>query len=134
MKTKDITPPRFNMDDMIQTDTQATSVRLTNSINEDGTVYWVVVKEGADYPIKKPGVDYTDEDGVDRFLNSEYAKLQVINGQNGLRNGQQAARADTDFNLAISGLERESSYDVYYVAVDKDKNLSLIHISEPTRL
>ncbi len=124
VKTKDITPPRFNMDDMIQTDTQATSVRLTNSINEDGTVYWVVVKEGADYPIKKPGVDYTDEDGVDRFLNSEYAKLQVINGQNGLRNGQQAARADTDFNLAISGLERESSYDVYYVAVDKDKNCS----------
>ena len=124
VKTKDITPPRFNLDDMVQSDTQATSVRLTNSINEDGTVYWVAVKEGAEYPIKKPGVDYTDEDGVDRFLNSEYAKLQVINGQNGFKNGKQTARADTDFTLNISGLERESSYDVYYVAVDGDGNCS----------
>lgn len=122
--TKDITPPQFNLDDPVQSATQATSVRLTDSINENGTVYWVAVKEGAEYPIKKPGVDYKDEDGVDRFLNSDYAKLQVINGQNGLKNGKVTARANTDFNISITGLDRESSYDVYYVAVDAANNCS----------
>lgn len=122
VKTKDITPPSFNRDEMFQSATQATSVRLTNSVNEAGTVYWVAVSNGFPYPKPKDGTASTDP----AFLRSEYAKLQVINGQNSdiNKSGRVTVRANTDFNLTISGLTKESAYDVYLVAVDAAGNYS----------
>lgn len=120
--TKDITPPKFNME-TVQTATQATSVQLTNSINETGTVYWVAVDRGADYPVRRAGDDY-EVDGVDMFLYSDYAKLQVVNGLNGLFAGKVAAQANKEFKLTISGLQPESAYDVYYLAADATGNYS----------
>ncbi|WP_322172745.1 S-layer homology domain-containing protein [Acutalibacter caecimuris] len=122
VRTKDITPPEFNLDEMIQSATQATSVRLTNSVNEAGTVYWVAVNNGTPYPVPKDGMSSTDP----AFLKSEYAKLQVINGQNSDINkfGKVTVRANTDFNITISGLTAERAYDVYYVAVDAAGNCS----------
>ncbi len=120
VRTKDITPPQFNLDEMVQTATQATSVRLTNSLNEAGTVYWVAVDNGAEYPVPKDGMSSTDP----AFLSSDYAKLQVINGLNGFKNGKVSAKANVDFNITVSGLTKESAYDIYYVAVDTAGNYS----------
>ena len=111
VKTKDITPPKFNLGDMVQTATQATSVRLTNSMNESGTVYWVAVPNGEPYPIPNDGSSPSDP----AFLRSDYAKLQVVNGLNGFKFGKVTVKANTDFNITISGLTKESAYDVYYL-------------------
>lgn len=121
--TKDITPPEFLQEPMPQTAAQATSVRLSNSINEDGIVYWVAVPRGTVYPKPNDGSDATSEE----FLSSEYAKLQVINAMGVPKEGKSGrtnAKANTDFNINISGLARETGYDVYYVAVDTAGNYS----------
>jgi hypothetical protein len=120
VKTKDITPPKFNLGDMVQTATQATSVRLTNSMNESGTVYWVAVPNGEPYPIPNDGSSPSDP----AFLRSDYAKLQVVNGLNGFKFGKVTVKANTDFNITISGLTKESAYDVYYLGEDAAKNYS----------
>ncbi|RKJ42066.1 S-layer homology domain-containing protein [Acutalibacter sp. 1XD8-33] len=130
--TKDITPPRFNRDDMIQTSTTATSVQMSNSMNEDGTVYWVCVDKGAEYPVPSDGSRPDDED----FLKSEYAKLQVKNGMNvpggstGTRFGKVTVQANKDFTITINGLVKETEYDVYYLGEDLAGNYSeIIHKS-----
>lgn len=119
VKTKDITPPKFN-GDMFQTATQATSVRLSNSVNENSTVYWVAVPSGDEYPKPQDGGSSTDP----AFLRSEYAKMQIIYGRGGFKSGKVTARENVDFSITISGLAKESAYDVYYVAVDAADNCS----------
>lgn len=124
--TKDITPPRFNRDDLIQTSTTATSVQMSNSMNEDGTVYWVCVDKGAEYPVPNDGSRYDDP----LFLKSEYAKLQVKNGMNvpggstGTRFGKVTVKANQDFTITINGLAKETEYDVYYLGEDLAGNYS----------
>ncbi|MCI8385919.1 MAG: S-layer homology domain-containing protein [Acutalibacter sp.] len=118
VKTKDITPPKFN-GDMFQTTTQATSVKLSNSVNENSTVYWVAVPSGAEYPKPETGSSTDPE-----FLRSEYAKMQIIYGRGGFKSGKLTAKENVDFSITISGLAKESAYDVYYVAVDAANNCS----------
>ena len=115
--TVDVTPPVIlHMD---ETKMQATSIEMTYSINEPGDLYWVVVKEGEDYP--KPLTGQT----VKPDLASEAAKLQVANGMNGLKSGNsKASKANTDVKFTISGLEAQTAYDMYYVAKDAAGNYS----------
>ena len=123
-RTPDETPPTFIVDPYVN-DIQATSVRLGGTLDENGTVYWVVVEAGTPYP--KPNnqnaEDNTD-DGLTARLDSDYAKLQVSSGMNSLRRGSVAAREDTEFTLSVTGLEAEKSYDLYYVARDTAGNYS----------
>ena len=51
--TVDGTPPRFNTNPTVNK-VNATSVGLYANLNEAGTLYWVVVKEGEEYP-QAPG-------------------------------------------------------------------------------
>lgn len=95
-----------------------TSVGMVSSINEAGTIFWVAVAKGAEYP--KPMNGQTTQPA----LSSPEAKLQVSNGMNALKSGKVTATANKDVTINISGLTSETAYDVYYVAQDTAGNFS----------
>ena len=115
--TVDGTPPRFNTNPTVNK-VNATSVGLYANLNEAGTLYWVVVKEGEEYP--KPLAGQSGK--VD--LSSDNAKLQVSAGMNALKNGKVTMTEGKDVSFTVSGLEKETAYDLYYVAQDKAGNYS----------
>lgn len=115
--TVDRTPPVFVRTPSVSS-IKSTSVGASAAINEAGTIYWVVVKEGEEYPKPMNGQTTKPE------LTSEAAKIQVASGLNALKSGKTAATANKDVTLNISGLAAETSYDVYYVAQDKAGNYS----------
>ncbi|MCI9587683.1 MAG: S-layer homology domain-containing protein [Oscillospiraceae bacterium] len=115
--TVDKTPPEFLVEPT-PNKVAATSVGLNFRLNEAGTVYWALVKEGAEYP--KPQRGETEVD-----LTGDYAKLQVASGMNALKSGKVTAAENKDGTITISGLEQEGAYDVWYVAQDKAGNYSV---------
>lgn len=115
--TVDRTPPVFNTEPTVNS-VKDTSVGLYANLNENGTLYWVVVAQGEEYP--KPLAGQTG--AVD--LASDTAKLQVSAGMNALKSGKVNMTADKDASFNISGLEKEKAYDLYYVAQDKAGNYS----------
>lgn len=115
--TVDGTPPKFNTEATVNK-VQETSVGLYANLNEAGTLYWVVVNVGTEYP--KPIAGQSGE--VD--LASDTAKIQVKNGMNALKSGKVTMTQDKDVTFNIAGLEKEKSYDLYYVAQDKAGNYS----------
>ena len=72
--TVDKTPPEFIMEPTAGRAT-ATTVPMTFRLNETGTVFWAVVKEGAPYPYPKRGETEVDLSSLD-------AKMQVASGMN----------------------------------------------------
>ena len=115
--TVDGTPPVFNTEPTINK-VDKTSVGLYANLNEDGTLYWVIVEEGVTYPKPLAG----QSGAVD--LTSDEAKLQVSAGMNALKSGTVNMTKDKDVTFTISGLEEEKAYDLYYVAKDKAGNFS----------
>lgn len=117
--TVDRTAPKFNVEATVN-NIQATSVGLYANLNEDGTLYWAIVAEGETYPKPLAGTD--PDSTVD--LSSDNAKLQVVSGMNALKYGKVTMTANKDISFTISGLDKEKSYDLYYVAQDKAGNYS----------
>lgn len=106
--TIDGTPPELM--DAVVTGIQKNGLSLTTSMNEAGTIYWVAVRAGLNY------VGDLDERAL---------ILQVVNGiGNIVKAGKATATANKDVVLKISGLEAETTYDIYYVAMDKAGNYS----------
>ena len=128
--TVDGTPPLFNTEPTVNK-VEKTSVGLYANLNEDGTLYWVVVPQGEEYPKPLAG----QSGAVD--LSSDTAKLQVSAGMNALKSGKVSMKENQDASFSISGLESEKAYDVYYVAQDKAGNFSAtvkkltIHTADP---
>ena len=130
--TVDRTPPVFNTEPTINK-VDKTAVGLYANLNEDGTLYWVVVKQGEVYPKPLAGqsgpVDWT----------SDTAKLQVSAGMNALKSGKVTMTEGKDVSFNISGLDNQQSYDLYYVAQDKAGNYSAsigkitIHTEDDTK-
>lgn len=116
--TVDGTPPKFNTEPTINK-VDKTSVGLYANLNEAGTLYWVVVAEGEEYPKPMAGqsgaVDWT----------SDTAKIQVANGMNGIKSGKVSMTEGKDVSFTVSGLEAEKAYDLYYVAQDKAGNYTV---------
>ena len=115
--TVDKTPPIFNTEPTINK-VDRTSVGMYANLNEAGTLYWVVVAQGEEYP--KPLAGQTG--AVD--LASDTAKLQVSAGMNALKSGSVSMAEGRDVNFNVSGLEAEKAYDLYYVAKDTAGNFS----------
>lgn len=112
--TKDITPPTITS---LTTGVLAPrAVPMRFSLDEPGSLYWVVVKKGAAF--------YAS--GVDKSNPNLAAKIQIMNGSgnNVVRRGGpiRAARAGMEYSFTISGLEPQTTYDLYYVAVDTAGN------------
>ena len=106
--TVDGTPPELM--EAIVTGIQKTSINLTTSMNEAGTIYWVAVRAGMDF------VGDSSERAV---------IIQIVNGMgNIVKAGKTSAAAGKEVVLKISGLAAETTYDIYYVAEDKAGNYS----------
>lgn len=116
--TVDGTPPIFVSGPTINS-IKETSVGLTASLNESGTIYWAVVKQGEEYP--KPMAGQSEQPALD----STEAKLQVSSGINALKSGKvSVSSANKEVTINVSGLEKQTGYDLYYVAQDKAGNYS----------
>lgn len=118
-RTLDITPPQFVIE------AQATGIReravdVNTTINENGTIFWVVVNSGQNYPVALPGQNEVPS------LTSESAKMQVENAMGNVRaSGRVTATANRDTRITISqNLEPATAYDLYYVAKDTAGNYS----------
>lgn len=121
--TADRTPPEFLANYPRITKIDRTSLAGEGAINEDGTVYWAIVKHGATYPIENAAL--TDDEA--REL--DY-KLQIMGGMYALKSGSFNAKENASTSFNMSGLEAETAYDIYFVAEDDSGNLSDIKVLE----
>ncbi len=113
--TVDGTPPLFLTEPTVNA-INPTSVNLLAALNENGVIYWAVVPHGEEYP--KPLAGQTTKPA----LTSDTAKMQVEYGMNCLRSGKVSATANRDVTLNVTGLQGQSSYDLYYMAKDTAGN------------
>ena len=110
--TLDTTPPVLQS--IRVSDVAARSVSVTFSVNEPATLYWAVVKHGADFL----------SNGADK--NTQAAKIQIESGVGALKKGSaNASKAATDVKFTVSGLEGQTAYDLYYVVKDKAGNYNV---------
>ncbi len=115
-KTADKTPPVYTVGFTVNK-WQNTSLGATATINEKGTIFWVIVEEGTPYPVR-PGKTEPED------LDSDFARIQVAAGAGGLKAGSTSMTANKSATINMTGLEAESGYDIYYVAVDSSGNYS----------
>lgn len=112
--TKDLTPPVVTS--MYQSNSAARTITMTYTMSEAATLYWAVVPEGD--TLLRPAIA-----GEEVNLNDLAAKVQVESGSYATKRGtSNAARAGTEYHFTISGLEEQTSYDLYYIAKDRAGN------------
>lgn len=119
VKTADRTPPVFRTNYPRISKIQAKALDGEAMINENGKVYWALVRRGTEnYPQTNPGLD-ADAQEFDK-------KLQIKGGMYALASGSFNAKQDKVANFKINNLEPEAAYDIYFVAEDEAGNLSEI--------
>ena len=119
--TLDRTPPVIQH--LTPQDPGARNVRLSFSLNEPGTLYWAVVRHNA--PFYGAGIIDPRTEGAtpDQYKG---AQIQIQSGTGALSRGStRAARADTDYTINVTGLQPQTEYDLYYVAVDNAGNYNV---------
>lgn len=121
--TADRTPPEFLNNYPRISKIDKTALTGEAAINEDGKVYWAIVKHGTDYPVENAALD----DDTARELDQ---KLQIKGGMYALKSGSFNAKKNTAASFNMSGLEAETAYDIYFVAEDNSGNLSAIKVLE----
>ena len=111
--TKDLTAPTIQ--DLHMVSNAARTVTMSFTLDEPGTLNWVVVKKGYN-----PGVNLENPTKTDQI------KLEgiLVGGSNILRKGGpvRAAKAGTAYTFTVNGLEPETSYDLFYTAKDTAGN------------
>ncbi len=130
----DETPPEFTQHPRVNGNAQANSVPMAATVNENATIYWAVVEEGADYPLPNLQSDPLSKDNeidpetnrvIKSKLTSEYAKLCVKSGMSAIARGQAVAQGGTEVQFNITGLQAEKAYDLYYLAQDTAGNYTV---------
>ncbi len=117
--TRDVTPPVLLR--LEETSMTGTSITMTYSMDEPGTLYWAIVKRGVPFY----AADIEEVGTPPSQANNEIAKMQ-IKRHLGVKGGSSnAARENTDVNFVISGLEPQTTYDLYYVVEDRDGNFNV---------
>ncbi len=117
--TKDVTPPVIQR--LEATGMTGTSITMTYSLDEPGTLYWVIVKKGTPFYSK----DIEEVGTPPSQANNELAKMQIKRGLGVKRGSSNAARESTDVSFTITGLQPQTAYDLYYVAEDRDGNFNI---------
>ena len=121
--TADRTPPEFLTNYPRITKVEAKALTGEGAINEDGKIYWALVKHGTEYPIVNPSLNNPDDILLDQ-------KLQIKGGMYALKSGSTSAKEDVAASMNFSGLDAEGAYDIYFVAEDNHGNLSDIKVIE----
>lgn len=125
--TPDETPPVITGLEQNLQRTTATAVGVSYSLNEPGTLHWVIYADDATNAFATEfGRDESDEKWAGEDVR---AKAFVKAGLSSIKKGSSSAsKADTDITYAISGLNSRTtnttSYMLYVVAEDKAGNLS----------
>lgn len=122
--TLDQTSPKFMDGYPWNEPSLATSLKIRHMATEAGTLYWAV------YPLdsKFPPVDNV-ESITDAAIIKELKIRAITTGQKAVKSGKVAVTAEKDATLDISGLAKQTPYDVYFLLMDKTGNYS-----EPTSL
>ena len=113
-RTVDGTAPVFLSGPQPQTVRERT-VTLQYSLNENATLYWVLVEDGTRFPNPPTGGG---------SITKDYAIRQVVAGNGGISHGSTATRANASGAVQISNLTPECSYQFWYVAKDSAGNYS----------
>lgn len=121
--TADRTPPEFLANYPRISKIDKTALTGEAAINEDGKIYWAIVKHGAEYPVENAALSDDEARELDY-------KLQIMNGLYSLKNGSFSAKENTASSFNMSGLDAETAYDIYFVAEDDSGNLSEIKVLE----
>lgn len=110
--TKDMTPPTIQ--DLHMASNAARSVTLSFTLDEPGTLNWVVVKQGDNFGINTEDPTKTDQIRIEG----------VLVGGRVIRKGGpvRAARGGTAYSFTVSGLEPQTAYDLFYTAKDTAGN------------
>lgn len=116
--TKDTTPPKFIEGYPKEDKMTDKTVDVKVKVNEDCTVYYVVVKKGTVFPAPVPPATTSPS------LSSQEGIDAIITGNNTEINGKANAKANTEATVKISKLSPETTYDLYMVAQDKSGNNS----------
>lgn len=121
--TADRTPPEFLNNYPRISKIDKTSLTGEAAINEDGKVYWAIVKHGTEYPVENAALTDDEAKELDK-------KLQIKGGMYALKSGSFSAKENVASSFNMSGLEAETAYDIYFVAEDNSGNLSAIKVLE----
>ena len=124
--TADRTPPEFLTNYPRISKIEAKKLTGEAAINEDGKVYWALVKRGTDYPVPDPNLDPNNPNDAEKL--ELYYKNQIKGGMYALKSGSVSTNEDAIKSISFSGLEAETAYDIYFVAEDEHGNLSEIKI------
>ncbi len=101
----------------------ATSASFTFALDEPGTLYWAVVKEGTEF--YRPIADGTPNGRIPD-PSELVAKIQVERGTGALvRGSANANTAGADVTFTVTGLEGQTRYKLYYVAKDRAGNYNV---------
>ena len=126
--TPDETPPVITGLEQNLQRTTATAVGVNYSLNEPGTLHWVIYADNATNAF---ATEFGRNEDDEKWAGEDVrAKAFVKAGLNSIKKGSSSAsKADTDIAFAISGLNSKTtnttSYMLYVVAEDKAGNLSV---------
>lgn len=102
----------------------ATSLKIRHMATEAGTLYWAAYPFDFDFP---PVEDF--DSITDAAIQKELKIRAITTGQKATKNGKVSVKEKKDSILNISGLDKQTPYDIYFVLMDKAGNYS-----EPTSL
>lgn len=111
--TKDVTPPTIQ--DLHVVSYTATSVTLSFTLDEPGSLSWAAVTKDASIRVNKENPTRNDQIKIENIL---------VDGKTVIRRGGpvRAARAATAVTFTVSGLQGQTTYDLYYTAKDTTGN------------
>lgn len=111
--TKDITPPTIT--ELNVKSFTATTVTVRFILDEPGTLSWAAVKQGASIRVDKENPTQYDQIRIEGI---------PVDGVTVIRRGGpvRAANGGTEYTFTISGLQPQTSYDLYYTAKDTAGN------------
>ncbi|MHC1724142.1 MAG: S-layer homology domain-containing protein [Aminipila sp.] len=117
--TLDQTPPKFMDGYPWNEPSTDTSLKIRHMATEEGTLYWAV------YPMdfKFPPVDNLNSI-TDAAIIKELKIRAITTGQKAVKSGKVTVAQEKDATLDISGLAKQTPYDVYFLLMDKAGNYS----------
>lgn len=111
--TKDLTPPTIQ--DLHVVSYTGTSVTLSFTLDEPGSLSWAAVTKDASIRVNKDNPTLNDQIKIENIL---------VDGKTVIRRGGpvRAARAATAYTFTVTGLQGQTTYDLYYTAKDTSGN------------
>ena len=111
--TKDLTPPTIQ--DLKVVSYTGNSVTLSFMLDEPGLFSWAAVTKDESIRVNKENPTQNDQIKIENIL---------VDGKTVIRRGGpvRAARAATYYNFTVTGLQGQTTYDLYYMAKDSAGN------------